>query len=208
MCPHCGQAAPLVYRGVVAYCSACGQVRGPLTGASVTHAGSVSKAGGIFAKVVAWLTFGLGTVFVLLFGAGLGWWIPATMIAVLTLTVWGLLMWGGRALAKSGEKSATDTKTSAVFALAATRHGELRGTDLMQALNVSREEGDALLEQMSKQHPDHVILEVDEQGGLYYVFPRFRQRVASVQSATEDPLVQEFAELEAQEAAKIQRRSS
>ena len=55
MCPHCGQAAPLVYRGVLAYCSACGQLRGPLTGGSVNHAGSLSKAGGTVAKVFGWL---------------------------------------------------------------------------------------------------------------------------------------------------------
>lgn len=210
MCPHCGQAAPLVYRGVVAYCSACGQLRGPLTGASVTHAGTVSKAGGVVAKVAAWLSFAFGAVLFLFFGPLLTWWIPATMIAVLTLTVFGLLLWGSRSLAKSGAKSATETKTSAVYALAATRRGELRGVDLMQALGVSKEEGDALLEELSKSHPEDVILEVDDQGGLYYVFPRFRQRVTVPPGSTArvdaphpsvvDPLLEEFAALEAQEA--------
>ena len=210
MCPHCGQAAPLVYRGVVAYCSACGQLRGPLTGASVNHAGSFSKAGGIVSKVFAWLSLALGTSFALLFGPLLSWWALAAVTMIMTLTVAGLLMWGGRSLSRSGEKSAGITKTTAVFALAATRHGELRGIDLVPALNVSREEGDALLEQMSKQHPDQVILEVDDQGGLYYVFPRFRQRVAgpspSMQSTTDDPLLAQFAELEAQEAEKARQR--
>ena len=209
MCPHCGQAAPLVYRGVLAYCSACGQLRGPLTGASVTHAGQVSKAGGVVAKVTAWLAFAVGAMLVLLFGGLLGWWIPAAMIAVLTLTVFGLLMWGGRSLARSGAKSAADTKSAAVFALAATRRGELRGADLMQALNVSRAEGEAILESLSKANPDDVVLEVDDQGGLYWVFPRHRQRVAAgstdaptPSSSVMDPLLEEFAALEAEEAAR------
>lgn len=208
MCPHCGQAAPLVYRGVVAYCSACGQLRGPLTGASVTHAGSVSKVGGVMAKVAAWLSFAVGALLFLLFGPLLTWWIPAAMVAVVTLTVFGLLMWGGRSLIKSGAKSAADTKSSAVFSMAATRKGELRGIDLMQALNVSKEEGDLLLDEMSKAHPEDIVLEVDDQGGLYYVFPRFRQRVATridgstvpAQASVVDPLLEEFAALEAQEA--------
>lgn len=208
MCPHCGQAAPLVYRGVVAYCAGCGQLRGPLTGASVNHAGQVSRAGGVVAKVTAWLSFAVGAVLFLLFGPLLTWWIPAAMIALLTLTVFGLLMWGGRSLSRSGEKSAADTKAAAVFSLAATRRGELRGIDLMQSLNVSKREGDAILEALSKTHPEDVVLEVDDQGDLYYVFPKFRQRVATVPPSASaaasrsvvDPLLEEFAALEAQEA--------
>lgn len=212
MCPHCGQAAPLVYRGVLAYCSACGQLRGPLTGRSVTHAGQVSKAGGVVAKVVAWIALSIGASFGLFFGALLGWWVVASIIAVLSLTVFGLLMWGGRSLSRTGQKSETDTKASAVFALAASRRGELRARDLVSALTITREEAEALLESMSKQHPDDVSLEVDDDGGLYYVFSRYRQRVdASAQSESSssvvDPLLEQFAELEAAEAASLRKHN-
>lgn len=213
MCPHCGQAAPLVYRGVLAYCSACGQLRGPLTGRSVTHAGQVSKAGGVVAKVFAWMALAFGASFALFFGALLGWWIVSAIIGILTFTVFGLLMWGGRSLQASGQKSEVDTKSSAVYALAASRRGELRAADLVQSLSITQAEAEALLESLSKQHPDDVTLEVDDQGGLYYVFARFRQRVATIppdgapkSTNVVDPLLDRFAELEAAEA-EAQRRA-
>lgn len=208
MCPHCGQAAPLVYRGVLAHCSACGQLRGPLTGRSVTHAGQVSKAGGVVAKIFAWMALAFGASFALFFGALLGWWIVAAVVGIIAFTVFGLLMWGGRSLHASGQKSEVDTKSSAVYALAASRRGELRAVDLVQSLNIGQAEAELLLETLSKRHPDDVTLEVDDQGGLYYVFARFRQRVdASAahggpkSSSVVDPLLEQFAELEAAEAA-------
>jgi len=216
MCPHCGQAAPLVYRGVLAYCTACGQLRGPLTGSSVNHAGQVSKAGGAVAQTFGWLSLAAGIVLALFFGAVLGWWPVAGILGALSLTAFAFWMWAGRALARRGRRSEVETKESAVHSLAASRRGELRGADLVQSLGLGKADADALLEAMSKAHPDDISLEIDEQGGLYYLFRRFRQRlgterpspdaagerIASSERVTsDDPLLDKFAALEAEEAA-------
>src|SRR5580693_1266645 len=63
MCPHCGQNAPIVYRGVTAYCAACGQIRVPLTGSALKLAGQPSRVGSIFARVFGWIVLGIGLSF-------------------------------------------------------------------------------------------------------------------------------------------------
>lgn len=223
MCPHCGQAAPLVYRGVLAYCSACGQLRGPLTGGSVNHAGSLSKAGGTVAKVFGWLALAIGWALALVvfgilslaFGAAtIAPWAVGGAIALVASVIAWLSLWGGKNLKASGEKTATDTKEKAIFALAANHNGELRGVDLMQPLSITRHEGEQLLEQLSKRAPEDVSMEIDAQGGLYYVFPRYRQRIAmrvddlsaarpAPASQTEDPLLEQFEQLERAEREKL-----
>src|ERR1700721_2773723 len=65
MCPHCGQNAPIVYRGVTAYCAACGQVRVPLTGSALKLAGQPARVGSIFANVFGWTVIGVGLSFAL-----------------------------------------------------------------------------------------------------------------------------------------------
>lgn len=222
MCPHCGQPAPLVYRGVLAYCSGCGQLRGPLTGGSVTHAGSLSKAGGTVAKVFGWLVLAVGWALALVmfgllslvFGAAtLAPYLIAGAIALIASTIAALSLWGGRSLRESGQKSAEDTREQAIYALAANHHGELRAIDLMQPLSVTRHDAELMLEAMAKKTPEDVSMEIDAQGGLYYVFPRYRQRIAvrvasepgaaaAVEDAVGDPLVEQFEELERAERAK------
>src|SRR5437667_81825 len=46
MCPHCRQNAPVVYRGLMAYCTACGQPRTPAEAvyALAAHRGGVLAA--------------------------------------------------------------------------------------------------------------------------------------------------------------------
>ena len=51
MCPHCRQNAPIVYRGVLAYCTACGAPRPPFSAKSIDLAGQPSKIGGAVARV-------------------------------------------------------------------------------------------------------------------------------------------------------------
>src|SRR5579862_6967824 len=76
MCPHCGQNAPVVYRGVLAYCTACNAPRPPLTGTALHLAGQPSRVGGAIARVAGWifiaaglsLALGLGGILQAIFG--------------------------------------------------------------------------------------------------------------------------------------------
>ena len=61
VCPYCQNDAPVVYRGMVAYCTACGAVRpAVLPTKSINLAGQPSKVGGIVAKVFGWLVLFFG----------------------------------------------------------------------------------------------------------------------------------------------------
>src|SRR4051812_303184 len=60
-CPHCHQNAPIVYKGVFAFCSACDQPRAPFSGRALAFAGQPSKLGGRVGRAmgVLLLVFGL-----------------------------------------------------------------------------------------------------------------------------------------------------
>ncbi|MEO6418086.1 MAG: hypothetical protein ABIP39_01665, partial [Polyangiaceae bacterium] len=58
-----------MYRGVLAYCTACGQLRVPLAGPAVNLAGQPSQIGGSVAKILGWLVLGVGVVVAVLLTA-------------------------------------------------------------------------------------------------------------------------------------------
>src|SRR3954468_24360457 len=62
VCPRCRQNAPIVYRGVNAFCTACGAPRSPLTSGSVNLAGQPSKVGGQITRVFGWIVLVVGTL--------------------------------------------------------------------------------------------------------------------------------------------------
>jgi hypothetical protein len=201
MCPHCRQDAPLVYRGVVPHCTACGRARIPLTGRSVNMAGKPAAVGGTVSYVFGWIVLGSGLGLALLLGALFSL-ITATAglavggaIGIVFLTIGLVLVLGGRKLQRSGAADQKDVQTSAVFALAGHRGGVLTALDVAQAAGMKEEEADALLTDLAKTQPDKCSLEVDEHGAIYYRFanapwdadPRFRvgasTRVAPVVEA-------------------------
>src|SRR5271170_3538369 len=103
MCPHCGRDAPIVYRGVVPYCTACGALRAPLSTPSINMAGKSSQMGGTVASVAGWLVLLVGLSMAL--GLGLLLWaiftaaVAATItlpIALIATVVGFLLLRGGR----------------------------------------------------------------------------------------------------------------
>src|SRR5262245_60060733 len=104
MCPHCRQNAPVIYRGIVAYCTACGAVRPPLTGSSLNLAGKGSRVGGTVAKVFGWLVLGIGGTVGLILLALLQWIFPEGIagllvglpVLVLSAIVSTLLLLSGR----------------------------------------------------------------------------------------------------------------
>lgn len=179
VCPHCRTPAPIVYRGVMAYCAGCGRPRPPLTAASVNLAGQPSKVGGSVAKVFGWLTLAGGLMLALLvaalfqalFPAGFVGWAFGGVIAVVALAVGLSLVVGGKSLSKSGVATERATRTQAIFALAANRGGMLTALDVARALGIPHPAADQLLTDLAKEDADRVKLEVDDHGGLFYVFP-------------------------------------
>src|SRR5690242_5493841 len=99
MCPRCRQSAPILYRRVMAYCTACGAPRPPLTGTSLNLAGQPSKIGGAVASVVGWIVLAGGLSLALmitliaqaLFPAGFAGYALGIPIAALSLVV-GILL--------------------------------------------------------------------------------------------------------------------
>jgi hypothetical protein len=173
-CPRCGREAPLVYRGVVPYCTACGSLRPPLSAPSFNMAGKPARVGGAFASVVGWIvlvfggSFSLGAFLLLM---ALGW--PGGAFAIglpillVTLVVGIALIKSGRSLASSGSQVERETRTQALLSMAAHR-GAVTARDAAELLGLSVGEADAMLTDLAKREPDRVALDVDEQGTVWY----------------------------------------
>ena len=179
VCPRCRQNAPLVYRGVNAFCTACGAPRMPLANASVNMAGQPSKVGGTITRVVGWIVLVLGTLLATgtfaacssIVGAAAA--APYVIAVPLALFSWVLsyaLLKGGKQLEQAGVDTQKATRTQAVFALANTRAGRVTPADLAYALGITPKEADDHLTAMAKESPDHVSIEVDDDGTIYYRF--------------------------------------
>ena len=174
MCPHCGREAPIVYRGVIPYCTACGALRAPLSSPSINHAGKPSRVGGTFASVLGWLVLVCGgslalAVFLLSLalnavGVGLAIAIP---VAVVDLVIGIALVRSGRSLSSSGVEAARSTREQALLAVAAHR-GSVTAADAARALGVGIAEADAMLTALAKRDPERVAVDVDDEGVVWY----------------------------------------
>jgi len=179
MCPHCGKNAPIVHRGLAAYCTACGRPRMPLSGTTVNMAGKPSKVGGVLASVLGWaVLIGGGTLAVVLalllgslFPGTPAPWIVGLPIGIASLSFALLLLFGGRKLRESGVAAERDAQTQAVLSLAANRRGTLVARDVASALDIPVEEADALLTTLAKSGSEQVEVEIGERGEIFYVFP-------------------------------------
>jgi hypothetical protein len=208
MCPHCRQNAPIIYRGVFAYCSACNAPRAPFSGKALNLAGQPSKVGGTVASVFGWivlvigLAVGLGLMLMLqllipsaVIGYALG-----GFISVVTLAVGLLLLFGGSKLKTSGDQAQREAQMEAVYALAVNRGGAVTALDVGRSLNMAMQQADTLLTAMTKTYPEHVSVEVDENGSLYYQFVGKHGRPFGMKfRVAEDGRVQQQNELEAGE---------
>ncbi len=178
MCPRCRQNAPIVYRGINAFCTACGAPRIPLASTSVNLAGQPSKVGGTVARVFGWIVLAGGWLLALMFfglvsllGAPLTTaLIVGAPIALIVSIIAYVLLRSGKELKKSGDDTELATKTQAIFALANTRGGVLRAWDVAQMLQVTPKEGDDILTKLAKENPDHVQVDVDDEGTVLYRF--------------------------------------
>lgn len=173
MCPHCGQVAPVVYRGMLAYCTACGKVRPPLTGTAVNLVGQPSRFGGTVARVLGWiaLTVGGATGLVVLLvlqaifpGAPAGW-LVALPIWILSAVLGIALLYGGKSLSRSGQESQLAAREQAITALATNRGGSVTAQDVASSLELPLQTADSLLTDLAKSRPDLFSVDVDEQTG-------------------------------------------
>ncbi len=206
MCPHCGRDAPIIYRGALPHCTACGKVRTPLAGPAVHLTGKPSRVGGQVARIVGWLTLAFGSIvsffvgwfFLWLFPTGIVGWVIGLGLLVITLILTFAFLRGGSALQKSGANAEARTFEQAVFALAAARGGTLSTLDVAQVLGLSDTEADRLLTDLAKRSPDRIRVDVDDNGTLVYGFPQL------VRLATQDT---EYSQRAINEAAVIEAAS-
>jgi hypothetical protein len=168
-----------VYRGVNAFCTACGAPRMPLASKSVNLAGQPSKVGGTVARVFGWIVLIGGT----LLGAGvfaachsiLGpeeivGYVLGAPISLLSMVLGYFLLRSGKQLTKSGADTQTATRNQAIFALANTRGGMLTPVDVAQSIGVTPQVADEILTGLAKEYPEHVSIDVDDNGTIFYKF--------------------------------------
>jgi hypothetical protein len=178
MCPHCGQNAPVVYRGVAAYCAACGKVRVPLTGNALHFAGQPSRVGSVVARVLGWIvlavglsvSLGVAALFHLIFPAGVAGLAIGGPIAVLSIVVGVLLLRGGRRLGEKGAAAEKGAHAQALFALAMNKGGALTALDASQALDIPLAAAEALLQSLAKEDFERITVDLDAAGTLIYRF--------------------------------------
>lgn len=178
MCPNCKQPAPIVYRGTLAYCTACGAPRSPFSAKSVNLAGQPSKIGGSVAKFFGWLILGGGLLlalsliwfFQLLIPAGVVGYAFGVPVGVISLIVGLLILFGGKNLEKSGIAAERAAKFDAIWSMAIARGGVVTAMDAGRGLNMAADGADKLLTEMTKAFPEYVSIEVDDAGNLFYKF--------------------------------------
>jgi hypothetical protein len=180
LCPHCHQNAPVLYKGVFAFCSACDQPRAPFSGKALAFAGQPSKWGGRVGRVVGALVLILGLLlatalmlfFQLLWPAShLGYALGAP-IALVAVVLGSLFLIASSRLGRAGAEAERQARVEAVYALAVNRNGMLTTADTARALQLPPATVEALLGELAKTEPEYVSLELDEEGQAFYLFSR------------------------------------
>ncbi len=179
MCPHCRSDAPLIYRGVRAYCAACGHSRVVLSAASVTYAGAPQQVGGTLVRAfgMAFLMVGLsiGALVALLVGliasatAGL---VTFAVFSAISAGLYFAFNAGGKRLEAEGEGERDFRRQQALAALAKNHDGALLAPQAAAALDLSVEEADQFLTKLAKTKPDEIGVEIGERGEVFYTFKR------------------------------------
>ncbi|MEI9947694.1 MAG: hypothetical protein WDO74_01600 [Pseudomonadota bacterium] len=179
-CPHCHQNAPILYKGVFAFCSACDKPRAPFSGKALAFAGQPSKVGGRVGRVVGTLVliFGLLLAAALMLFFQLLW--PAknigyalgSPVALISVVLGTLFLIASGRLGRAGAEAERQTRIEAVYALAVNRNGMLTTADAARSLQLNPASVEALLSELSTTQPDYVSLEFDERGQTFFLFSR------------------------------------
>jgi hypothetical protein len=102
----------------------------------------------------------------------------AVPVAMVSLLLGGVLVRQGATLNREGVALARATREQALLALAAHR-GSIHAVDAARALGVSVVEADAMLTDLAKRDPEHIAVDVEEQGDVAYRFVDARVRVGA-----------------------------
>jgi len=197
-CPACGREAPIVYRGVVPYCTACGALRAPLSTASVNLAGKPSRVGGTVAGVAGGLVLLVGGALALgiflvfaafhLVGLGLA---LASPFAVVSLVLGIVLVWRGSLLRRAGARTEQSTHEQALLELVAHR-GAITAIDAAVALGLGVAEADEKITALAKSQPERIAVDVDDDGIVRYRIARWASpvgpRVEPAETSRDDGL--------------------
>jgi hypothetical protein len=167
-----------VLRGIEARCTACGALRIPFTAKALNFAGKPSRLGGAAAKIIGWASLIMGTTIAAslaliiqsIFSGGYLGWAVALPIAVLSWLLGLSLIFGGRKLERSGDEAQREARWQAIRALAAHRGGSVTAAKVAAKLELDERQADAILTEMAKTPEESVALEVDDDGGIHYLF--------------------------------------
>jgi hypothetical protein len=179
VCPRCRQRAPIMLRGIQAYCTACNTPRMPFTGTrTVNLAGKGSRIGGAAARFFGWaaVIFGLCTsLFVTLvlqsiWSEGMLGYAFGIPIAVLSLAFGGALVFGGKQLGKAGDDAQRAARLEAIRGLATHRGGAITTNDVMRQLTIPQAEADAILTDLARRPEENVTLDLDDNGNIFWLF--------------------------------------
>ena len=125
-----------------------------------------------------WLILGSGGLFsALVFallaaffpGSAVAWVVTAPMLLI-TIAFTFLFVQSGKALGKSGEKKEETVRRKALDAIASQRNGIVSADDVAGMLRMDVATTDRWLTDLAKRDPDHVELEVDDNGKITYRF--------------------------------------
>jgi len=180
LCPHCHQNAPILYKGVFAFCSACDRPRAPFSAKALAFAGQPSKVGGRVGRVVGALVLILGLLlaaalmlfFQLLWPAQNIGYALGSPVALISVVIGTLFLIASGRLGRAGAEAERQARVEAVYALAVNRNGMLTVADTARSLQLNPADVEALLSELSKTESDYVSLEFDEQGQPFYLFSR------------------------------------
>jgi hypothetical protein len=184
LCPHCQQNAPVLYKGVFAFCSACDKPRAPFSGKALAFAGQPSKWGGRVGRVVGALVliFGLLLAAALMLFFQFLWpaknigYALASPVALIALVLGTLFMVASGRLGRAGAEAERQARIEALYALAVNRNGMLTASDTARSLQLSATSVETLLNELTRTQAEYVSLEFDENGQPFYLFSRAGNR--------------------------------
>jgi hypothetical protein len=219
-CTGCGQFAPIVVRGVEAFCTVCGARRTPFAADILNVAGKPALIGGHAARFAGWgvlivglflaLTIGLvvqaiAAMFVATTWIGFAIGVPIALLSVI-VALFGIL--GGRKLVNAGELRLRKAQVETIHGLARHQRGVVKVREAARALNLDEARADAVLVALAKDPNENVSIDVDDNGNVVYLFGsgqairwRIRAEESNLSPADRAKLERELESIEQEEPA-------
>ncbi len=214
-CASCGQYAPIVLRGVEAFCTVCGAQRTPFASSILNLTGKPARIGGLTAQVFGWVVLVAGLFLALTIGLvvqalaslffpttwlGLAIGIP---IALLSIGVALLGIVGGKKLGRAGELSLRKAQVETIHSLARHRRGVVKVSDAAHALGLDEARADAILVTLAKDPSENVSIDIGDDGSISYLFGsaeairwRIRAEQVDITDADREALERELEQVE------------